>query len=407
MRMAWWKGNLRMARRRMRDGKEKRKGGSTIKTHSADTRLDPPSFTLVHGGVPGLHPDCAHLEIRQWSVVGLDGRCIDEGRDAVNTVEDSARSRTRTAARMETWEGARSDLLIPDATSTVSVSDTSCGENMRSLRGSDRRRGIGNAERQCEAGVPFGIPQRRRSSFKHVPTPPNEIHPSEYREFSQLGEEGLRALPRCMPILKPSSIPRPQTRIPQHAASWVLKQIGSGARLGCSASRSAHSTSSRDPWFVLSPWSQANHPHLYLAGVPHSACLPFSKNKKNYHPQLSFWTRAYRRVGLGDTCPIDVPALINYCARAESDLHLADCRRAGAPSARKSWSARRMTITGPVKAHSIKAASGNTVTRVFCGNCGSAITHLTMTGNFADFANIPIATELFLKDRWTDLAPIA
>jgi hypothetical protein len=129
-----------------------------------------------------------------------------------------------------------------------------------------------------------------------------------------------------------------------------------------------------------------------------------------------------------------------------------------------------------VKEYSIKAASGNTgasrlqrqkrfielsdfyasrtVTRVFCGNCGSAITHLTaafgdaqaiQTGNFADFANIPITTEcewpasvcvpyncvplclvitlqflstvsstfthicsaVFVKDRWTGLAPIA
>ncbi|KAJ7921825.1 Mss4-like protein, partial [Mycena leptocephala] len=71
-----------------------------------------------------------------------------------------------------------------------------------------------------------------------------------------------------------------------------------------------------------------------------------------------------------------------------------------------------VAISGPVKEYSIKAASGNTVTRVFCGNCSSAITHHTMTfgdaqaiqtGNFADFANIPIATELFVKDRWTGL----
>jgi hypothetical protein len=43
-----------------------------------------------------------------------------------------------------------------------------------------------------------------------------------------------------------------------------------------------------------------------------------------------------------------------------------------------------------------------TVTRVFCGNCGSAITHLTAafgdkqvihTGNFADFASVPIIAE--------------
>ncbi|KAF7348995.1 GFA domain-containing protein [Mycena venus] len=83
-----------------------------------------------------------------------------------------------------------------------------------------------------------------------------------------------------------------------------------------------------------------------------------------------------------------------------------------------------VTISGPVKEYNIKAASGNTdflmfgglpVTRVFCSNCGSAITHLTaafgdnqaiQTGNFSDFARIPITTELFVKDRWTGLAAI-
>jgi len=69
-----------------------------------------------------------------------------------------------------------------------------------------------------------------------------------------------------------------------------------------------------------------------------------------------------------------------------------------------------------VKEYSIKAASGNTVTRVFCSNCGSAITHLTaafgdaqaiQTGNFSDFANIPFGTELFVKDRWSGLSPIS
>ncbi|KAF8981912.1 Mss4-like protein [Cyathus striatus] len=67
-------------------------------------------------------------------------------------------------------------------------------------------------------------------------------------------------------------------------------------------------------------------------------------------------------------------------------------------------------ITGPVKTYDIVAPSGNTVTRVFCGNCGSAISHLSVffgdaqaiqTGNFRDFKDIPINTELFVKDRWT------
>ncbi|KAF7324012.1 GFA domain-containing protein [Mycena kentingensis (nom. inval.)] len=74
-----------------------------------------------------------------------------------------------------------------------------------------------------------------------------------------------------------------------------------------------------------------------------------------------------------------------------------------------------VNIQGPVKEFDIVAPSGNTVTRVFCSNCGSAITHLTpafgdkqaiQTGNFKDFAKIPITMELFVKDRWTGLAPI-
>ncbi|TFK66364.1 hypothetical protein BDN72DRAFT_844435 [Pluteus cervinus] len=59
-------------------------------------------------------------------------------------------------------------------------------------------------------------------------------------------------------------------------------------------------------------------------------------------------------------------------------------------------------ISGPVKEFSIKALSGNTVTRIFCGTCGSAISHTSVafgdaqaiqTGNFKDFASVPIDTE--------------
>jgi hypothetical protein len=40
--------------------------------------------------------------------VGRDGRCIDEGRDAVNAGENE------NGAEMEAREGARTDLLVPD-----------------------------------------------------------------------------------------------------------------------------------------------------------------------------------------------------------------------------------------------------------------------------------------------------
>ncbi|GLB42496.1 putative glutathione-dependent formaldehyde-activating enzyme [Lyophyllum shimeji] len=74
-----------------------------------------------------------------------------------------------------------------------------------------------------------------------------------------------------------------------------------------------------------------------------------------------------------------------------------------------------VTITGPTKTFDMKAASGNTVSRIFCGTCGSAISHKSVafgdaqaiqTGNFRDFATIPVATELFVKDRWTGLPAI-
>ncbi|KAJ7734269.1 Mss4-like protein [Mycena metata] len=98
--------------------------------------------------------------------------------------------------------------------------------------------------------------------------------------------------------------------------------------------------------------------------------------------------------------------------------HCTDCRQTSgsAFSTNVFVSARDVIIRGPVKEYSSKAASGNTVTRRFCSNCGSAISHLSATfgdaraihtGNFPDFAQVPITTELFVKDRWTGLAPIS
>ncbi|KAJ7903203.1 Mss4-like protein [Mycena leptocephala] len=74
-----------------------------------------------------------------------------------------------------------------------------------------------------------------------------------------------------------------------------------------------------------------------------------------------------------------------------------------------------VTIIGPVKEYNTTAVSGNRGTRVFCGNCGSAIALsaafggalVIQTGNFADFAHVPVTTELFVKDRWSGLQPIS
>ncbi|KAF8069260.1 Mss4-like protein [Lyophyllum atratum] len=97
--------------------------------------------------------------------------------------------------------------------------------------------------------------------------------------------------------------------------------------------------------------------------------------------------------------------------------HCTDCKRtSGSAFSTNILAPQNMvTITGPTKTFDMKAASGNTVTRIFCGNCGSAISHKSavfgeaqaiQTGNFDAFAEIPISTELFVKDRWSGLDPI-
>ncbi|KAF9449779.1 hypothetical protein P691DRAFT_532421 [Macrolepiota fuliginosa MF-IS2] len=97
--------------------------------------------------------------------------------------------------------------------------------------------------------------------------------------------------------------------------------------------------------------------------------------------------------------------------------HCTDCRQTSGSAFSTNILApqKNVTISGPVKEYTIKAASGNPVTRIFCGNCGSAISHKSVffgeaqaiqTGNFADFSKLPIGTELFVKDRWTGLGPI-
>ncbi|KAH9949184.1 Mss4-like protein [Amylocystis lapponica] len=72
-------------------------------------------------------------------------------------------------------------------------------------------------------------------------------------------------------------------------------------------------------------------------------------------------------------------------------------------------------ITGAVKQYDSIGGSGNTVSRLFCGSCGSAIGHKSVvfgeamaiqTGNLPDFAKIPITVELFTKDRWTSIPAV-
>ncbi|UZJ55471.1 hypothetical protein CBS101457_004791 [Exobasidium rhododendri] len=70
-----------------------------------------------------------------------------------------------------------------------------------------------------------------------------------------------------------------------------------------------------------------------------------------------------------------------------------------------------VNISGSVAQYDMKAASGNTVSRIFCGNCGSALSHKSkafgdnqaiQTGSLRQtFSKVPIKTELFVKDRWS------
>ncbi|KAJ7142377.1 Mss4-like protein [Mycena epipterygia] len=70
---------------------------------------------------------------------------------------------------------------------------------------------------------------------------------------------------------------------------------------------------------------------------------------------------------------------------------------------------KNVKIEGPVKTFVSSAESGNTVTHIFCSNCGSQISHkspgfgesqVVRTGLFSDFTGVPIVAELFVKSRW-------
>ncbi|KAI5481305.1 hypothetical protein MNV49_004927 [Pseudohyphozyma bogoriensis] len=109
--------------------------------------------------------------------------------------------------------------------------------------------------------------------------------------------------------------------------------------------------------------------------------------------------------------------------------HCTDCQRTSGSHASMNILPliKDVKLTGNVKQFDAKAASGNTekltdelwgtvVTRLFCGNCGSALAHKTpafgdamavQTGNLLDdFTKVPIGLELFIKSRWTGIPAI-
>ncbi|KAF8655351.1 hypothetical protein AX16_003086 [Volvariella volvacea WC 439] len=74
-----------------------------------------------------------------------------------------------------------------------------------------------------------------------------------------------------------------------------------------------------------------------------------------------------------------------------------------------------LKIEGPISTFQTTALSGNVVTRTFCSKCGSHIAQKgpvlgdytsVHTGNFPDFAEVPITFEIFTKDRWSGIKPV-
>ncbi|WWC86169.1 uncharacterized protein L201_001042 [Kwoniella dendrophila CBS 6074] len=110
---------------------------------------------------------------------------------------------------------------------------------------------------------------------------------------------------------------------------------------------------------------------------------------------------------------------INVASTQEKQIacHCTDCQKTSgsAHSTNILPKISDVDFTGDVREYNSKASSGNTVTRLFCGTCGSALAHKSkafgdsmavQTGNLPDFRNIPFAAELFVKDRWSGLPPI-
>ncbi|WWD17906.1 hypothetical protein CI109_102351 [Kwoniella shandongensis] len=109
--------------------------------------------------------------------------------------------------------------------------------------------------------------------------------------------------------------------------------------------------------------------------------------------------------------------VVNSTEDKQTACHCVDCQHTSGTAYSSNILPKQsdVKITGAVKEYGSKAASGNTVTRVFCGECGSPLAHKSkafgdamavQTGNLPDFRKVPYGAELFVKDRWTGLQPI-
>ena len=96
----------------------------------------------------------------------------------------------------------------------------------------------------------------------------------------------------------------------------------------------------------------------------------------------------------------------------EGQVKQYDVRPAMSPS--PSWFLTATLILPASPRSQSSAASGNTVSRIFCGSCGAALSHNSkafgdsqaiQVGVFPELYELPVQAELFSKDRAFGLVP--
>jgi len=113
----------------------------------------------------------------------------------------------------------------------------------------------------------------------------------------------------------------------------------------------------------------------------------------------------------GSTVTVDADPQFNAIC------HCDDCRRCNgtAFSTQVIVPATSAKVEGSYKTFEVKLPNKHTTTRWFCTGCGSQLMHRSeatgddlcvQTGNIDEFTKLPIAIEVFSKDRWPCIKPI-
>ncbi|KAF8348468.1 Mss4-like protein [Amanita rubescens] len=96
--------------------------------------------------------------------------------------------------------------------------------------------------------------------------------------------------------------------------------------------------------------------------------------------------------------------------------HCEDCRKCNgtAFSSQVFVPETSVKVEGTYKTFDVTVPNGNVVTRWFCTGCGCQLIHKSpnmgkdicvQTGIIDAFLNLPIAVEVFVKDRWAGVSP--